>query len=273
MKKLVLVFILISAAPGLLRAGNDNYPMGGRAAGMGFAGVTLTDLWSVQLNQAGLAGLKHAVAGTYYENKFLVSELSLKSVAVALPVRNSGVFGFSADHFGYSAYNEQKIGIGYGRGFGENFRVGVQLDYLSTTIGDGYGTNKAFAAEIGVQADLVAGLTVGAHIYNPTRVKMSDFNNEKIPTILKVGLGYKFSDKVNVAIETEKDAEADADFKAGLEYNIVEQFAFRAGISTQPVVSYFGFGVLLGNVRIDLATGLHSELGVTPHVSLQYEFK
>ena len=39
-------------------AGNENFYAGARQAGMANCGVTLTDLWSAQHNQAGLANLK-----------------------------------------------------------------------------------------------------------------------------------------------------------------------------------------------------------------------
>ncbi len=35
--------------------GNENWPLGSRQAGMGFTGVTLSDIWSSSHNQAGLA--------------------------------------------------------------------------------------------------------------------------------------------------------------------------------------------------------------------------
>ena len=38
-----------------VHAGGDRWPVGARFAGMGNAGLTLVDLWSVSANQAGLA--------------------------------------------------------------------------------------------------------------------------------------------------------------------------------------------------------------------------
>ena len=56
--------------------------------------------------------------------------------------------------------------------FGENFSAGIQLDYLTTKIGEGYGNNGVVAGEFGLQAKPLKNLTIGAHIFNPSRAKI-----------------------------------------------------------------------------------------------------
>src|ERR1700752_3541270 len=114
----------------------DNYPVGARSAGVANASVTFSDLWSAYHNQAGLAYLNDAAAGVYFENKFLISELSLKGFAAAIPTRKAGTFALSATMFVGSLYNEKKAGIGYAKKLSEVFSAGVQLDYLSTYIAE-----------------------------------------------------------------------------------------------------------------------------------------
>src|ERR1039457_1013103 len=81
-------------------AGNYTF-CGGRAAGMGFTSVALADPWSAFNNQAGLGWVNKITAELYFENRFLVKELSLKAIGVELPVR-SGAFGLSFQEFGFS---------------------------------------------------------------------------------------------------------------------------------------------------------------------------
>ena len=78
----------------------SNSPTGGRSAGMGHSSVTFTDFWSIQNNQAGLAGYSGIAAGFAYENNFLVKELGLSSGAFIVPVE-FGCFGLIYQHFGY----------------------------------------------------------------------------------------------------------------------------------------------------------------------------
>lgn len=254
-----------------LTAGNDNHPVGGRSAGMAHSSVTLSDVWAGHQNQAGLIGLKSTTAGIFYENRYLIPELSLKAGIVAMPFKN-GVFALSVSNFGFTLYNESKVGLAYAMKISDKVSAAVQLDYLNTQIGEGYGNKSALAGEAGIRAELTDALTIGAHIFNPTRAKLSEYNDERVPTIMRLGVDYKFSEKVFVSVETLKDMDHKAVFKAGLEYHVIEQLYLRTGISTNPALNTFGFGLELKQFKIDFATSLHSVLGYSPQLSLTYAF-
>ena len=119
MKKAILIFISFLLFQ-VSFAGNENYPVGARQAGMAGIGVCLSDIWAVYHNQAALADLEHFTASAYYENKFLVSEMGLQGAAIAIPTK-TGVFGVNFTRFGYSQYNESKYGLAFGKAFGDNF--------------------------------------------------------------------------------------------------------------------------------------------------------
>jgi hypothetical protein len=254
-------------------AGNESIQAGGRSAGVAGAAVTYSDVWSAFHNPAGLAYLKKFSAGAFNETPFLLNELSTRGVAVALPVADLGVFGVSMSYYGFNLYNEKKIGLAYAKSFGEKISAAIQLDYLGTSISEGYGSNSAFTVEAGFRAQILPKLFLGAHIFNPTRAKLADYDREKIPTVLKGGLSYLFSDKVTVSIESEKNMDADNIFKAGVEYHIVKILFVRGGISTNPVKTAFGFGIDLDSFKFDIAASYHQQLGYTPNVSLTYQMK
>lgn len=251
-----------------LFAGGENFPVGGRSAGMANASVTLNDFWAIHHNQAGLTGIKNFSAGVYYENRFGLKELGIKAGAVVLPTKTAGVFGLSMTYFGYSQYNESKIGLAYAKAFGEKFSAGVQLDYLSTHIAENYGSHSAVAGEIGLRFQANKNLCIAAHIFNLNRAKLADYNDERIPTMVRFGLSYAFSEKVLVTAETEKDIQYDPVFKAGLEYHPIDVLYFRTGISTNPVLNAFGFGLEFKNFKLDFSTSYHQTLGFTPQFSL-----
>ncbi len=256
----------------LADAGNENFPIGSRSAAMGNASVSLSDVWSVQQNQAGLGFIHDISAGVYYENRFLLKELSLKAAVIALPVKG-GTFGIGITDFGYSSYSENKYCFSFAKAFSKKFSMAIAMDYLTTKIAEGYGSKGVLAAEIGLQAKPIKGLTIGAHLFNPTRTQLADYNNERIPTILRLGADYSFSDKVIVAVETQKDMAQTAFFKAGVEYKAVKEFYLRAGLSTNPNMSSFGFGLNLKNLKIDFSGTYHQVLGFSPQFGLTYIFK
>jgi hypothetical protein len=272
MKKLCLLLIFISV---VLRAASasDNTLAGARATGMANAAVVLDDVWSVSYNQAGLALLDHPVAGIYFDNRFMVSELAVKSFAFALPVKNSGTFAIHATQFGYSQYKESKAGIAYGRKLGGKVSAGIQLDYLSTVIADDYGSRNSFVVEGGILAEPIANLRLGVQVFNPTRAKLAEYDDERIPAIFRVGAGYTFSGKVLLTAEVEKDIDFGANFRAGIEYHPIDVLFLRGGIATDPSLSCFGFGLKLKNFMLDASASYHATLGFAPQVGLTYDFR
>ena len=272
MKYVFWVFSLLIFSSFSAQAGGENFPMGGRAAGLSNATVSLSGLWAVHHNQAGLARLERPVAGLYYENRYLVKELGLKGGAVAIPVK-SGVFGLVVSSFGYSQYSENKYGIAYSRQLSPGFSMGIQLDYLTTQFAETYENKGVLAGEIGMQAKVNEDWTIGAHLFNPTRSKLDNIEDERVPTILRIGMDYKFSENVMVVVETEKDIDHKAVVKAGLEYHIVEILYLRAGVSTNPFSNSFGFGLMLKDFNLDVATSYHNVLGYSPQVSLSYTLR
>ena len=270
-------FILISFCA------HPNRPIGGRSAGIANASVCLNDFWSVHNNQAGLAGITGPTAGLYYENRFLVKELSLKAAAFVMPTK-SGTFGISYNSFGYVSYNEMKAGLAYGKRFGKIFSAGLQLDYLRIHIAENYGNQDAFTFELGIQTELTKQFTLGAHIYNPIRVKIQSETNDRIPAVFKLGLTYEISDKLILALETEKDSDFKPLIRGGIEYKIIELASARIGYSTLPSTSgsenfsiasvySFGFGLNIRKFVLDLSSSWHQTLGWSPMVSFIYNFK
>lgn len=265
---LLLTFLAFTT---IARAG-DNPPLGARTQGMGGCGAALhNDVWGVQNNQASLASLETFQAGVFYESRFMISELGMKAFAAGYPTKN-GTFGLNVNSFGYSQYGETKAGIAYAKKLGEHFSMGVQLDYFNTRIGENYGSTSAVGGEIGLLAEPVKNLTLGLHLFNPTRARLNGNLDERIPTIMRFGLSYKFSEQVFIIAEAEKDVDYKTTFRGGIEYRPVPSFYIRAGAASNPGLVAMGFGVVLKKFRLDIATSFHSVLGLSPSVGLQYGF-
>lgn len=270
--KLSAIFIFI---PLLLSAGNDNYPVGGMQAGMAGCGLTSVDIWGAHHNQATLGYLKEPSLGIFAENRYGLSEMGLQAGAFAYPTA-SGTLALSVTHFGYELYNESKFGLAFAKSFGPRFSTGIQIGYINTHFGDIYGNTGAPVAEIGFFAEPVKNLFIGAHIFNLTRSKIADYNDERLPTIIRVGLGYKLSERIFISAETQKDMNTSALFRGGFEYLFMEQLYIRTGITVsdldQNQIS-FGLGYKLKRIRVDIAFSTHQVLGISPHFGFVYYFK
>jgi len=267
MPRLISILIITLFACRALGQYNDH--AGGRSSGMAGAYVSVSDGWSVFHNQAGLASLKSFDAGVYYENRFGLASLSDKGLFVASRL-GKGVLAGSYHSFGYSEYASSKGGIAYAMGLGEKLDVGIQLNYYSVRLGENYGRAMAVSAEGGFIYRLNSKITLAAHISNPNRAKLSEYLDERIPAVFRMGGAYAFSKQVMLTGEVYKDTQFDAAVRAGLEYKITESVAVRGGFASAPRQFTFGFGWKLNQWMLDMAAAYHPVLGFNPHVSFTY---
>lgn len=268
---------LLCIATSSLFAGGEALPLGARFAGMGNTGLTLIDVWSMRLNPAGIAGLERPTAGLFYQQHFLSEELASQALALTLPL-GKGTIGITADRFGYSLYRETRTSLAYAMRFNDGLRAAVQMSHIGVRLGENYGSTNAFMAELGVQAKITEALWVGAHLYNPTRAALGTSTeggvpiDERVPTLLRAGFTYTFSQKLLMNLEVEKDMDRPERYRFGMEYNPNKVLYLRTGIGTAPTSSHFGVGFRIDRMDIDLAVAVRSRLGPTPMLNLNYRF-
>lgn len=226
------------------------------------------DVFSFTGNQAALAAIKNFSAGVYGERRFLLEELSQYSAAVALPT-SSGNFGLAANYFGGQSHNESEIGLAYARKLSDKVDVGVQFNYNTFKVA-GYGNASVINFDAGVIFHITDQLSTGVHVYNPTGVKIDKDENEKLPAIYSMGLGYDASENFFIGAEVEKVEDQPVNVNAGMQYKFDEKIFARLGIHSATSVYYFGFGIQLKDIRIDATASIHPYLGVTPGLLLIY---
>lgn len=276
MKSHYLYFTTLFLIQSLSLAAADNHLSGSRAAAMANATVALHDFWAISHNQAGISGIKTLTAGVFAGNRFLVAELVDASIAAIIPAAG-GNLGISLQHFGTEFYSENKAGFTYARAYGEKLSAGVQLSYLYTNIAEGYGQTGTFLAEIGLIYEIFPGLFLGTHVFNPTRSALKTTGNHQhvedyISTIIRTGMGYHISKKVLLSLEVEKDMRHPPVPRVGIEYRVNESFHLRTGVSNNPLLNTFGFGLRRGNIQLDMSASHHYLLGYSQQAGLLYAF-
>ena len=250
-----------------------NKPFGARQAAMGNSAVVLSDIWSSYHNQAGLSKLDGITGGVHFSNAYNIKDIGTKTFAFGMPVSNIGNFGVNYTYFGYDLRNESKFGLAYAMALGKRFSAGVQIDYFLVRQGFDYGKKGTAVGEIGILAEPFDNFFVGAHLFNPWRSKLANYQDERVPTLLKFGIGYEFSEKVIMTMEVEKDIDLETIVKSGLEYNVVAGLFLRTGVSTNPVLYSFGLGYNYIDIQFDIAFINHEFLGYTSQFGLSYIFK
>ena len=270
MKKILTLIIIISFSTATF---SQNFPVGANSAGMAYSAVTMQNIWSIYHNQAGLAYVDGFAFGVHYENRFGLKEFGVKSVACSYNTR-PGAFGLTYTNYGFEQFSQNKFGLAYAIKLAEFISVGIQIDYFLINQEAYYGNIHAFVGEIGILAKPTDNFFIGAHVFNPWRTKVSVYDDERMPTIFRIGAGFNFTDKVTFTIETEKDLDQKAVFKTGLEYNIVSQLYLRTGISTNiNYYSYaFGIGYKFKGISLDLAINKHPVMDYKTSVSIFVNF-
>jgi hypothetical protein len=216
------------------------------------ATITSVNKWSVDIG---------------YERKFNIAELSQFSLAGVLHSKY-GAIGIIASHFGYGDYNEQKIGVGYGRKLSSSIAIGGQFDYLSIFVRNQ--GSKGFATmDIGLTYKISKTLKVGSHIFNPFNTGWSDESD--VGTRFRSSLTYTPSDKVDLIVELDKIVFNPLALKFGIVYHPMTNIDIAAGIN--PSLGIYSFGaayVIKSNYKISGAFASHNQLGGTSAVSFNY---
>lgn len=284
--QLFLFSLLLLAAPRLRAQGNGPAGHGARAVALGNASATLhNEVWAVANNPAGLGSLTRPTAGAYFENRYLITSLNVAAVAVALPLgivepaaagqpahAERGVVALEAQHFGGALYKEVRVGAAYGYRLGV-VSIGGRVDMLQVSFQD-LGSRRAVVGSLSGQAEVVPGhLTFGVYLYNLNQAKLADYQDERVPTMLRAGLAYHPSKQVLMVVESEKDVEHDAGFKAGLEYLPAPAVALRAGYASLSQQTTGGVGVKTSNFQFDYAAGWHSVLGLSQFLSVSWQWE
>jgi len=247
----------------------DNFPVGANSSGMAYSTVAVPSLWSIYSNQAGLAQLEGYSFGVHYNNTFGLKEFGVKSSAFAMSSK-AGAFGLTYTNYGFSQFNENKFGLAYALKLSKYLSIGFQMDYFMIQQAAYYGNINTVAGEIGLLAKPNEKMYIGAHVFNPVPAQISEYENERMPTIFRLGMGYQFTEKLLFAIETEKDLEQKPSFKTGIDYNLISQLYLRSGIEiTGKDYAYaFGTGYKFKGVSLDLSVNKHPVLDYNTAVSL-----
>lgn len=222
-------------------------------------------------NQAALAQSKNAGVGVFGERRFMLNETSAYTLATSLPTR-LGNFGIQLNYAGFKNFNENKIGLAYARKLGKLVDVGVQFNYYSYRI-PAYGNASTINFEIGAMLHLTDKLNAGVHVYNPVGGKLGKDSEEKLASAYKIGLGYDASEKFFVSVEIIKEEDNPVNVIAGLQYQFAKQFFAKAGFISESSTAYAGAGVAWKNLRLDISSSYHPQLGFSPGILLIMNFK
>jgi hypothetical protein len=261
------LYLLTFLLPGFAFSQSVSTQIGARPHGIAYASSTLFDTWSVFNNIAGIAKLEVATAACAYDAHPTLPGANRMAAVFAMPFK-IGVAGTGIYRFGDDLYNEHILTAGFSNQFGLA-ALGAQLNYIQYRT-EGFGNKGVWSLNFGGIAELTPHLFVGAYVININQPSISQ--EDKLPTKLVAGIGFKSTEKVFVATEIEKDLDYDPLWKMGLEYKFHPKFCGRTGYNINPNTAYFGFGFKTKKLTIDYALQHSHVLNLSHQASVAYQF-
>ena len=267
---LFLCFWIWRATNGIAQTDPLTQAHGARSQGMGNTKVFLPDSWTYFNNIGALDRIEKSQISAGFDSRFGIPDLS--SVDLSLGWKsNLGTFGLGVSRFGGKLFSQQLIGLGFSNTLGI-VSLGAKVDWYQTQI-EGFGTGNALLFSFGGVAELGPKFFLGANFSNLNRAKVSQNSDQRLPTLMQMGITYLAGEAVRITAEIEKDIELSPIFRAGIEYQFKEWLFLRTGMSSHPARLSFGLGLRKDRFGFDYAYGQNTALGRSHHLSLVYNLE
>lgn len=263
------ILLTLLVVPEIL-AQNNFTQIGARAAGLGYAGCTIKDEWAIFNNPGGLADVHEKRIAFTHDFRPLFTSASRTAALFTMPLKELGVAGFSMFRFGDELYNEQIISTAFSNQFGLA-SLGLKVNYIQLHV-EGFGRKGLLGIDFGGIAAFNSWLSIGAVVQNINQMKISDLDNEYMPTIMRAGVQLKATEDFLTLIEIEKDISRPSSYKAGFEYQFQHKFFIRSGFNLYPSAIFGGIGTDLRRIKIDYSISNNYYLGSAHQASACFSF-
>ncbi len=246
--------------------------VGARDVALGNATVALVSSFSAFNNQGTLALLKEATFALDYQQPYLIDRFAIKSLALTIPTSLSN-FAFTVRQKGIPGYSESRFGFAMAKKIGKNFSAGLQFNYFLVDFPE-QGTNQGtFLIEFGVLFQTKNNLAIGFHLFNPSGSTIGSLNfQSKLPVIANTGISLKPTSDLLIVSSIAYSDDKQLNIRMGIEYQFVDRFFVRVGISGKPIHHSAGIGYKCRYFATDVAFVHHETLGYTPSISLIFNF-
>ena len=268
MKKLIQILVILLISTNISAQLSPSIPTSNTIANLNVAD---TRNWMAFSNPSNISYLKSSGFGFQYENRFLLNELSTKSVFANLPT-NLVDMAFSASYFGYNQYNEILIGIGFARNFSEKFSLGVQFNYSATYFGPEIRYLGVLFPQLGLNLKLSPKFHLGFSTFNPFQQNInSDYSIKRLASVFSLGCEYFFADNFAFRSQIDKEISSNYKFGAGFDYTMLNFLTVKLGAYTHGyLVPCLGLTSNFGSFSFSYNADFHPLLGLVSIASVRY---
>lgn len=240
---------------------------------MGNAFISLYDVTSAYHNQAGLAKLDSFSLSLFYENRFLISEMSHRGILIGIPTKTAN-FAIHYSAFGPAKWMESALSVACSKQLSSKLSAGIQINYFGMKLPEESATSSSCGAEMGIIYQLTSKIVAGIHLANPFSIPIKTYSySEKIPCRFRLGFHSFLSDDFLISAEAEKTGNNKPIFKLGMEWEAVSNLYFRLGYNSGQTKLFAGLGFQYRFFKTDLAFFYNQYLGFTPSFTLTFNYR
>ena len=229
--------------------------------------------WAIFNNPAMLGYIKNTELDIQFENRFLLLELSTKSVQLGFSseILNTGL---SFSYFGYSLYHEMLVGLSFARNFSDKFSMGLQFVYYTSYFTASNSYHGVLLPQFGLSTRLTPKLSLGFNTFNPFQSNIqTEYTIKRLPSIFSLGTEYYFSSDLVWRTEIDKEVSSNYRFATGFEYQMLQNLNIKLGAyGSDYLIPSLGIGFNVGAFLVDLNCDLHPLLGLNTLASIKYKF-
>lgn len=270
MKKILLIFLLANLST-LAVAAFEEIQTDARIYGLAGAGVAITDLSGTDICNPALPALADDLtvsSGSCLP--FAVRDLAAFSGTYARRKSKIGT-GIRLSTFGGSSYRENQLGGSLAYRITENAALGLSLNGFHLGI-DRYGSAAAVGLDIGILSKPAEWVSLGLAAVNLNRPAIGSCR-EELSQSLSFGTALRPLEQITVSAELYCQRDWPCQVRIGQEYRCRNLLSIRTGFSDRPNTISLGFGVAVGDLRLDYAARTHPDLGLSHCISVGYVFQ
>lgn len=230
----------------------------------------VADAFTSAFNPATLQSIKGFEAGMHSENRFLSAGLSMLTVCASMNSNNNGI-SLLFQYFGDAYYNQQQIGINYGKSFG-NISLGAIFSYRLLKVA-GSSPEPVIGAGISSVWKVSEKVYAGFRLIYP-QIFPANKNMQSHPaSVYAMGLGFQTSDKVYIGLESEKEEKKPPQIIMLLRYQFDDEFFIRMCWQTASSQPFFSGGLKWKSIKLEAGCSYHLVLGPSPTIMIAYQKK
>lgn len=205
-------------------------------------------------------------ACTRFRNDFGTKEMMFAEAAGMLLKKRNGVLA-SVSHYGYVHYGDFKLGIGYGRNFGDRFAMTARVFYLMAHA-RGHPVRHSLCADFSTACKVSEKLVLDAAVYNPFMLRYGVVGQEIIPMRFSVGCAYVPARKLLVSLRMAKALPGGWEVGCRVISQPVPPLLLAADCSNSHLGFYVGW--LCGRFLLSAQAAWYYRISVSPQLGIGY---